>query len=358
LVGVQATVWLYTFGTADPGSCDTIGSHFVKRRDSTDWVGIAGTTYSRTIFLGTSVAECLDHAVPFVTKLTSSTSVAWTKAYDQAVVKSSTNDWGRFTEVTAVTLITRYITTDYFLLAVLKYQAENGSYPEAGSIMMFLDWSTGNAIKSYHIPMAAPMKKNIRLHYTTMSSSYMSNLDYYTVHVIDNWDGVKTRPFKAYQFNAGLGQRMWRSVELDTSRYINRWGAQVIAVDNNVIHIGGAKGILASPDGFTPLYVTLNTNLQVIAGYELNVESPTAPWYSFDMIDFGVNWNAVLHASPRDANFNLMNNQNYNLYVTTRQDWGYSGANGCGYLNVLNLYYETTTSYFKLKILGTTYYNY
>ena len=99
-------------------------------------------------------------------------------------------------------------------------------------------------------------------------------------------------------------------------------------------------------------------NLAVIQGYELNQEISTAPWYAFDMIEFGENWNPILHASPRDANYNLMDNRYYNLYVTTRQDWGYGGAHGCGYLNVMNLWYDTTTSYFKLVILGTTYYQY
>ena len=145
---------------------------------------------------------------------------------------------------------------------------------------------------------------------------------------------------------------------MDTNLYINRWGARVIAVDQNVIHLAGSKGIAASADAFTPLYVKLNMNLGVIQGYELNQEKSTAPWYAFDMIDFDAGWFPILHASPRDANYDLMDNRYYNLYVTTRQDWGYSGANGCGYLNVLNLYYDTTTSYFKLKILGTTYYNY
>ena len=123
-----------------------------------------------------------------------------------------------------------------------------------------------------------------------------------------------------------------------------------------MIHLGGSKGIAASADAYTPLYVMLNMNLAVIRGYELNQEISTAPWYAFDMIEFGENWNPVLHASPRDANYNLMDNRYYNLYITTRQDWGHGGAHGCGYLNVMNLYYDTTTSYFKLKILGMSFY--
>ena len=138
--------------------------------------------------------------------------------------------------------------------------------------------------------------------------------------------------------------------------YTNRWGAKVIAVDANIIHVAGSKGIAASADAFTPLYVKLNMNLAVIQGYELNQEIGTAPWYAFDMIEFGENWNPVLHASPRDANYNLMDNRYYNLYITTRQDWGYGGAHGCGYLNVMNLYYDTSTSYFKLVILGMSFY--
>ena len=153
---VHASVWLYQFGHGDPGQCDTIGSHFVKRRDTVDWVGIGGTTFSRTIHLGTSVAQCLDRAVPFVTKLTGSTTVAWTKTYSHAVIKTSSNDWGRFTDVTAVTLMQRYVTTDSFLLAVLKYQDSTGAFPDAGSMMLFLDWGNGNTVKSYHLPMAAP----------------------------------------------------------------------------------------------------------------------------------------------------------------------------------------------------------
>jgi hypothetical protein len=132
----------------------------------------------------------LDRAVPFVTKLTSSTAVAWTKTYSHAVIKTSTSDWGRFTDVTAVTLMQRYITTDAFILAVLKYQDSTGTYPDAGSMMLFLDWSNGNTVKSYHLPMAAPEKKSIFMHYTTTSSAYMSNFDYYTVHMIDNWQNV------------------------------------------------------------------------------------------------------------------------------------------------------------------------
>ena len=122
-----------------------------------------------------------------MTKLTASTTVAWTKTYSHAVIKTSSNDWGRFTDVTAVTLMQRYVTTDSFLLAVLKYQDSTGAYPDAGSMMLFLDWGNGNTVKSFHLPMAAPEKKNIFMHYTTTSSAYMSNFDYYTIHMIDNW---------------------------------------------------------------------------------------------------------------------------------------------------------------------------
>ena len=44
---------------------------------------------SKSLFYGATILECLDHAVPYVVKMTGSTSKAWTKFYDHAVIKTS-----------------------------------------------------------------------------------------------------------------------------------------------------------------------------------------------------------------------------------------------------------------------------
>ena len=72
------------------------------------------------------------------------------------------------------------------------------------------------------------------------------------------------------------------------------------------------------------------------------------------MIDFGGNWNAVLHASARDENYQPMLASNPYLYITTRQDTGYSGA-ACPYINVVQIQYAGAATY-KLRILGYNYY--
>ena len=121
------------------------------------------------------------------------------------------------------------------------------------------------------MPIAAPYKRELQVYSWATNAANLANLDYYSVHIIDNWSNSDpTRAFKVTSFDPSPTVRSLKSVSLDTNLYINRWGARVIAVDANTVHLGGSKGIAASPQGFTPLYVTLSLELAFIKGYELN----------------------------------------------------------------------------------------
>jgi hypothetical protein len=65
---VLANVYKYEIGAADPGNCPTVGFTFDKKKNNLDEVIVGGVTTSKSKLLSTSVADCLDHYVPFVSK--------------------------------------------------------------------------------------------------------------------------------------------------------------------------------------------------------------------------------------------------------------------------------------------------
>ena len=131
-------------------------------------------------------------------------------------------------------------------------------------MLLLLDYSNGNTIKAFQLPMAAPIKNELAMHSWATNSALLSNLDYYSIHMLENWNNNDpTRAFKVWSFDPSQTVRTLKYITLDTSRYINRWGARVLAVDNNKVHVGGSKGIAASGLGFTPLYVVLSLELVI-----------------------------------------------------------------------------------------------
>lgn len=121
-------------------------------------------------------------------------------------------------------------------------------------------------------------------------------------------------------------------------------------LDNNFVYVGGSKGIAASASGFAPIYMKLNPDLTVVEAYEIAENSASMPWYAIDMIELNNDYFPVLHASPRDANYALLDNSFPILYVTTRADSPHDAA--CPKLTVLKMLFDDNAVRFTTQIIG------
>ena len=94
----------------------------------------------------------------------------------------------------------------------------------------------------------------------------------------------------------------------------------------------------------------LNPDLSVVEAYEIAENSATMPWYAIDMIELNNDYFPVLHASPRDANYNLLDNSYPILFTTTRSDSPQDTA--CAKLTVLKMLFDTNAVRFTTHIMG------